>query len=178
MSVEEFLRWEMGQEEYHELWRGEVRPRPASSMRHVRLTTDLTGILANELRLLDCENFGPLLLLMVRQSGSVFHPDGAIACPPNWHSREIGAIDNPTVLFEVTTPESEARDRDEKFEHYALLSSLRQYVLVSSEERKVESGVRQGNGTWTWTSYVDGDVVPLAVGIGLSVAELYEQTDL
>jgi Uma2 family endonuclease len=178
VTVEEFLHWEMAREDFHELWGGEVRARPLSSYRHARLTTDLSGALANALGDGSCENFGPLLLLMVRESGSVFHPDGVIACPPNWYRRERGAIDNPTVLFEVVTPESEARDRGERFEHYALLPSLRQYVLISTEARQIEAFSRGEGGDWRLETYRGDASVPLVVGIELPLGELYRKTDV
>jgi Uma2 family endonuclease len=39
---------------------------------------------------------------------------------------------------EVLSPSTEAYDRGEKFAHYKRIPSLRQYVLVSPDEHRVE----------------------------------------
>ncbi len=48
------------------------------------------------------------------------------------------AITNEVVIVEVLSPSTEARDRGEKFEAYKQLPSLKEYVLVSQSERRIE----------------------------------------
>jgi len=63
---------------------------------------------------------------------------------------------NPTVIFEVLSPSTEAYDRGEKFERYrAHVETLRDYVLVSQDSPRVEHHHREPDGTWT-RSELDG----------------------
>ena len=45
---------------------------------------------------------------------------------------------NPIVLVEVLSESSEAYDRGQKFAHYRRIPSLREYVLVSQHEQRIE----------------------------------------
>jgi Uma2 family endonuclease len=58
------------------------------------------------------------------------------------------AITNPVVLVEVLSPSTETRDRGEKFEAYKWISSLKEYVLVSRDERRIEVR-RRGERGWS-----------------------------
>lgn len=60
-------------------------------------------------------------------------------------------------------------------EHYKSLPSLRQYVLVSYQDRSVEVWTRDDADGWTSALAQDGDVAQLAsVGARLDVRELYD----
>ena len=88
-------------------------------------------------------------------------------------------IDNPTVIVEVLSPSSEKDDRGDKFRDYRLLSSLRDYVLVSTKRPAVEVFSRQDDGSWNLRVYVHGSTAHLpSVGVDLPLDELYEKRGL
>jgi Uma2 family endonuclease len=51
-------------------------------------------------------------------------------------------------LAEVLSDPSEAYDRGKKFEHYRQVESLREYLLVSQREPRIEQFIRQHDGRW------------------------------
>jgi Uma2 family endonuclease len=55
---------------------------------------------------------------------------------------------NPSVLVEVLSDSTEAYDRGKKFEHYRQIVTLREYLLVSQKEPRLEQFVRQADGRW------------------------------
>lgn len=55
---------------------------------------------------------------------------------------------NSTVLVEVLSPSTEARDRGFKFTHYRHIESLQEYVLVWQSEPRLEIYRRQPAGDW------------------------------
>ena len=81
------------------------------------------------------------------------------------------------MIFEVLSPSTEAFDRGDKFARYRLLKSLTDYVLVSSEQMRVEHFVRQADGSWKFNAYHQpDDRLPLAsVECELPLAEIYER---
>jgi Uma2 family endonuclease len=84
---------------------------------------------------------------------------------------------NPTVLVEVLSPSTEDYDRSEKSAHYRAIPSLREYLLVSHRERRIERWWRAGGDEWKQQSLGRGDVVQLsALGIGLEVDAIYERS--
>lgn len=56
------------------------------------------------------------------------------------------------MLVEVLSEGTEAYDRGAKAGHYRRLSSLREYVLVSQAERKIEVQRLNERGVWELTS--------------------------
>jgi Uma2 family endonuclease len=55
---------------------------------------------------------------------------------------------NPAVIVEVLSDSTEAYDRGKKFENYRQIPSLREYLLVSQKEPRIEQFVRQSNEQW------------------------------
>lgn len=56
---------------------------------------------------------------------------------------------NPCVIFEVLTPSTETHDRDEKFQIYADIPSLKEYILVASDYAAASQSVRD-DATNAW----------------------------
>ena len=85
-------------------------------------------------------------------------------------------LTNPILLVEVLSPTTEAYDRGAKFAQYRRLESLREYVLVSQTEARVEVFTR-GDGRWTFFEAIGMDAeCPLpSLGIALPLAEVYER---
>jgi len=78
------------------------------------------------------------------------------------------------LVVEVLSDSTEARDRGVKAAHYRHLPSLREYVLVSQHERRVEVHRRNEAGRWELFEAEAGGRVELAsVGCTLAVDELY-----
>ena len=86
---------------------------------------------------------------------------------------------NPTLIAEVLSPSTEAYDRGRKFNHYRRIPSLREYLLVSQDEARVERYLRNNDGTWTLTE-ASGLAAKLhlpSLGIDLSLSEVYAKVD-
>ena len=89
-------------------------------------------------------------------------------------------ITNPLVLVEVLSESTEAYDRGAKFGHYRQIEALREYVLVSQTERRVEHYRRLETGQWVLTE-VQGEagVVSFpALECEVPLGEIYEKVDL
>lgn len=100
-------------------------------------------------------------------------PDVIVHCRP----LEPGAswLDDPTVLVEVLSEGSRARDRLEKWEINQRLPSLRHYILVERDKPHIEAFDRIGT-TWSGLRLLDGLDAVLAIPaieIDLPLAEIY-----
>ncbi len=106
----------------------------------------------------------------VLATGLCTYPDASVVCGRIERDPEDrNAIVNPVVLVEVLSDSTEAYDRNEKLAHYRRIPSLRDYLLVSQHERRVEHYQRNENGTWTLRDVGAGDAVTLS-SIGCVVA--------
>jgi Uma2 family endonuclease len=84
-------------------------------------------------------------------------------------------VTNPTVIVEVLSDSTERYDRGTKFDHYQSIPSLKQYVLVSQNQARVEAFLRQGEGTWQYVSFTGMEAVATlaALAIPLPLAEVF-----
>ena len=175
VSIDEYLAFEEVQPEKHELFRGRVYAMAGGSANHGEVIDSLTQACGRALKGKPCRFVGESRKVVVHEEGSGYYPDGAIACPPRYVDRNLGAYDNPTVVIEVLSPGTERFDRRDKADGYKALPSLRDYVLIESEIRRVEVFSRQADGSWGQRVYLAGTAAHLpSVGIDLSMDELYE----
>ena len=70
-------------------------------------------------------------------------------------------------------PPPEASDRGEKFAHYRRIPALRDYLLVSQREPRLEVYSREGE-RWVLSEAVAGGAVKLnSLGVNLHVDDVY-----
>jgi Uma2 family endonuclease len=70
-------------------------------------------------------------------------------------------------------------DRGAKFSQYRRLESLREYVLISSEQISVDLFRLNERGKWELTPYTTGDTIQLAsVDFEFPIDLLYEEVEL
>ena len=83
------------------------------------------------------------------------------------------AVVNPILIIEVLSDSTEASDRGEKFAHLQRLLSLKEYVLVSQKERRIDV-YRRGEGvTWTLLPCTAGSVELKSVEAVLQLDDVY-----
>ena len=87
----------------------------------------------------DCETYSSDLVIFIEAYDRYRYPDLSVICGNLEKSARMNrAAVNPTVLFEVTSPESDLRDRTDKAAEYRTLASLRYYVIVSQFAHEIE----------------------------------------
>jgi Uma2 family endonuclease len=73
------------------------------------------------------------------------YPDLAALCgEPRFEDAHGDTLLNPAVIVGVLSESTERDDRGEKFAHYRRLETLREYVLVSQDQLRVEHFRREG----------------------------------
>lgn len=82
------------------------------------------------------------------------------------------------MLIEVLSKSTEGWDRGGKFERYESLLSVREYVLVAVDQRRIEVYRREPGALFTRQVFVDGDEVELqSLGIRFPIAKVYAILD-
>jgi Uma2 family endonuclease len=143
----DYLEAELTATQKHELHEGQVLAMSGWSANHGELCEALSEF-RQILKGKRCRPLGSETKVVVTATGSYYYPDATISCPPHYVDRKNGVIDNPTVIFEVLSPSTEAFDRGAKFRAYEQLDSLKEYVLISAEQPLIESFRRQPDGLW------------------------------
>ncbi len=86
---------------------------------------------------------------------------------------------NPTILFEVMSDSTEKFDRGDKFESYKKIESLKEYVLVSQYERKLEHFYKNKQGHWiTGKTTKTGELSLLSIPLSLPLRQIYHNMSI
>jgi Uma2 family endonuclease len=137
---------------------------------HNRIVLRLTLEVGRQLER-PCEAFGPDQKIRARGVG--YFPDLSVVCGvPELADDDRNAFTNPSIVFEVLSRSTAKTDLTTKAERYKTLPSLKEYVLVWQEERRVQVH-RRTDGRWIEDDYVEADSVSLCCGAHFSVRALY-----
>lgn len=126
-----------------------------------------------------CAGYTSDLRVLIPSTGLYAYPDLTVVCgEPEYTDpvRGIKVVRNPAVLFEVLSPSTESYDRGGKFFHYQQIESLREYVLVWTDQARVEIYTRQEDRhRWLYTVTVglEGVATLASIGIELPLVEIY-----
>lgn len=145
ISREDYLAADLAIDERLEFADGVITAKPGSGYAHSSINGNLLAALSSRLRGKGCQALGSGL--RVKSSGGYFYPDGLVLRGgPQFEEGVFDTLTNPTVIFEILSPSTEARDRGEKFAHYRTIPTMREYVLLSQSAAVVETYRRMANG--------------------------------
>lgn len=166
---------EKSREVKHEYVRGEIFAMAGGSPEHAALAQAIGALLFPQIRGGPCRAYSAGLRIRIREADVATYADASLVCGPLARDPESPShVTNPSVVFEVLSPSTEAYDRVEKREAYLQLDALQAYVLVSQDRRRVELWHRQGS-SFVYLDHGAGETVELpALGARLDVDELYE----
>jgi len=186
LTEEQYLDIERQAEFKSEYFQGEMYPmgEPAAMAgareAHVLIAGNLGASLHGQLRSRPCRMYASEMRVRVGGAGLYTYPDVVVVCgEPQFLDDRRDTLLNPSAIFEILSPSTEAYDRGQKFELYRSLASLTEYLLVSTERVSVELFSRQPDGRWLMTAAQNlQDTIELpATGCRLLLADLYEKVE-
>ncbi|MCA9706389.1 MAG: Uma2 family endonuclease [Myxococcales bacterium] len=162
MTYEEYLAAERSSPTKHEYLRGEVYAMAGGTPTHAGLAMAVGVALSNALAGRPCRVFGSDLRVRVEATDLSTYPDVTVICGQLERSEvDADAALNPTVIVEVLSDSTEAYDRGEKFAHYRRIPSLREYLLVSQHEPRIEAYAKNDEGAWVLAEAGAGQALAL-----------------
>ncbi len=174
VTYAEYLELEAGSDVRHEYVAGEVLAMAGGSVEHGRLISRLGAVLSRTLDGRPCVVLPADVRVRIRASDRATYPDLHVVCseierdPDDDH-----AVVNPTVIIEVLSDTTAAADRGDTFADYRRLRSLREYVLVSQRERRIDVYRRDGR-RWHLDEYGSGERVAFeSIAVELAVDDVY-----
>ena len=174
-SYAEYLAYERDSGLKHEYDDGEILAMAGGSRRHNALASRVSAALESG-RQPGCNAFQSDQKVRILATGKATYPDASVVCGPieGDPADPLGAtITNPSLVVEVLSPSTEQEDRGNKWQHYQLIASLQEYVLVSQAEARVERYRRLPSGTWEYSDVTEG-TVQLSTGAVMDLAKLYD----
>jgi Uma2 family endonuclease len=176
-TVEEYLAFERVAELKHEYISGEVVAMAGATREHILITGNIAQRLRNQLEGKPCETYSNDMRVRATSTTYVY-PDVVVVCDePQFEDSEFDVLLNPTVVFEVLSKSTEARDRGEKFSDYRANKNVKEIIFVSQHRPRVEQYVRQANDEWIFHEVTDsaGLIKLASIECTLSLAEIYER---
>ena len=176
-TVEEYLALEREAEFKHEYISGEIVAMAGATREHILITGNIAQRLRNQLEGSPCETYSNDMRVRTTPSDYVY-PDVVVVCDePQFEDNEFDTLLNPTVVIEVLSKSTEARDRGEKFSDYRGIASVKDVVFVSQYRMRAEHYVRQANGEWILHEVtLPSETITLeSIGCTLTLAEIYER---
>lgn len=153
---------------------GVVRSMAGGSENHGRLQFALPRILGPQIDARGCRGYASDTRVKINDRGDYVYPDLSFACPKG--EFEGTSLTNPILIIEVLSPSTAAYDRDEKLELYRSIPSVEEYLLISSEEPRVEAYRRRGD-VWLYESARSLDAEFEALGGRFRLSDLYRDIE-
>jgi Uma2 family endonuclease len=179
-SYEEYRCFEEATDAKHEFIDGEILAMAGGTPEHAALSAAVIAEVSAQIGGKPCTTFSSDLRVRVRATGLATYPDVTVICGDLTRDPDdANAAVNPTAVFEVLSDSTAAFDAGEKFTHYRQIPELREYVLVSHRERRIELRSRDVAGAWRTDVATRGGTVHLAsINVVLSVDAIYERSPL
>lgn len=176
LSLQEFIEWENAQPDKNEFVRGEVFAMVGARRVHGRVVGNLSRLLGNHLTQSPCQVFIDGMKVQVAED-SILYPDLFVTCD-SADLRTDQIFRFPLVVFEVLSPSTQAYDRSLKFALYRGLVSLREYILIDPETRRVEAFRVGPDGLWSLFDMSEEAVFSIpSIDASIAMAEVFAGLD-
>ena len=177
LTLQEFIDWENAQPDRNEYCRGEVFAMVGARRTHGRTVSNLVRHLGNQLAGSPCQVFNEGMKIQVADE-AILYPDVFVTCDPADLATEM-IFRAPIVVIEVLSPSTQAYDRGQKFALYRHLPSLREYVLIDPDTRRIESFRRGSDDLWVLHDMTDDAAVLMpAIGAQVLMTDVFAGVDV
>ncbi len=173
-TPEEYFAWEAQQQCRHEYINGEIYAMTGGTLNHSEIAMNFGFLLKAHLRGGGCRVLNSDARVNILRSTDYVYPDISVTCDERDKTTQQ-FITYPCLIVEVLSPSTEAYDRGNKFRMYRRNPSLRNYVLVDTNEIAVEIYHKDDDNKWDILNYQSGDMVELkSVNLTISIKQIYE----
>lgn len=177
----EYLALERASERRHQFIDGAIVAMAGARPAHNALASNVAAALVQLTRGRGCLTFSSDQRVHVPATRLYTYPDVTLACGERrYDDAEPPSLLNPTLIVEVTSATTEDFDRGTKFLHYQSIPELRDYVIVSHRERRIDHYHREEDGRWGLATLTRPDArveLPEHGGV-ITIDDVYGDVDL
>ncbi len=148
---------------------------PHGTPDHSIVGANLIGILGSRLRKRPCVVYNSDVFIELADKANCLCPDTSVSCDRrDFHATKV--IHYPSVVAEVLSPGTKARDRGIKSELYQNIPTVQEILFIDTQVMRVQL-YRRETDYWTMRSFTQETTIKLtSLGVDFPVAELYEKT--
>jgi Uma2 family endonuclease len=176
ITPEEYLELDRAAEEKSEYFQGEMYAMAGGTLRHSAIALECALALTHRARPRGCTVIAGNVRVRGGNREPFFYPDLFVICgEPQLADDKQDTVLNPMLVLEVLSPTTEDFDRGRKFEAYAKIPSLREYVLVAQAEPRVTVYTRQPEDKWLLAAFagLDAKLRLESLDCDIPLADLY-----
>lgn len=181
MTPEQYLAFDRVSDFKHEYVDGEIYAMTGASSPHNLIVASLIREVSYQLKGRPCSTFASDQRVRAGKKHRYFYPDVTVVCgqPYIVDDNHHDTLLNPSVIFEVLSPTTEAFDRGMKFSYYEAIDSFTDYILVSQDQPRIEHFTRQSDDTWlrNVTHGLTASLRVQSIGIDITLAEVYDRVE-
>jgi Uma2 family endonuclease len=176
MTLDAFLAWENEQTGKHEFYRGEVFAMVGAKRSHGRVVSNLNRRLSEALDGSPCQVFTEGMKLQVADD-TIFYPDVFVTCDKADLATDM-VFRAPLLVVEVLSPSTQAYDLGVKFALYRRLASLKEYLVIDPESKRVEAFRRGSDNLWVLHDMTDSAELLLpCIATRITLADVFAGVD-
>src|SRR5690349_22727254 len=173
-TASDYLAWENARLDKNEFLRDEVYPKVGATRKHVTAAGNLSSLLSTHLQNSRCTVYISDMKLRIETADAIFYPDVLVTCDPKDHQPDSYML-SPVLIVEVLSPSTEAYDRGEEFAAYRKVPTLREYLLIDPESRRVEIYRAGSEGQWVLNEIDPNGTLNLqSVNLEVPVQQFFE----
>jgi len=181
VSPEEYLATERESLERHAYFDGEIFLMAGASLRHAAIAGNVSAGLHARFKGRDCRVLQSDMRVFVPKTGLYTYPDVLVVCgkPQLLPDEHPDTLTNPILIVEILSASTEGYDKGVKFDNYRSLDSLREYVLISQDAKRVIRYTRQSDGSWILMDFI-GDKTGIelsSIECSLTMEDIYDKVD-
>ena len=157
---------------------GEILAMAGGTEEHSVIAVNTASELRTKLKGKPCRVCSSDMKVHIMATDTSFYPDLTVVCGESLFANgRRDVLLNPTLIVEVLSNSTEAKDRVWKFAHYRRLDSLQEYVMIAQDAPHVERCVRQPDNQWLLSEVNgrDGVLELLSLNCHLSLTEIYDK---
>jgi Uma2 family endonuclease len=180
ITPQQYLEFERKAETKSEYVEGEMFAMSGVTREHARIVMNIGAELNMQFEGRSCEVYVSDLRTKVSRTQSYLYPDIVAGCgESHFEDEHFDTLVNPQLIIEVLSDSTESYDRGKKFAHYRRIDSLREYVLVSQLEARMERYCRQDDDTWLYSEITDieGSIELTSVACRIFLSRVYQRID-
>ena len=181
ISPEEYLALEREALDKHEYFDGEIFDMAGTSEEHANISSNINVSLHFQLKKRPCKSYQSDLRVHIPKTGLYTYPDVLVVCgkPQLLEDAYLDIILNPILIVEVLSPSTADYDKGAKFDHYRTIDSLKEYVLVWQDKKRVARYTKQTDGSWTLNDFIgeDAEIYLSSIDCRLSIEDIYDKVD-
>lgn len=180
ITVQDYFSRDRQSDTKLEYYTGVIVAQAGATARHNLIVANLIGHLYPQVRRDGCRIFPSDMRVQALDQSVYTYPDITVVCgTPQYADPNEMTLINPTIIIEILSPATEARDRTEKFVYYRSIDTLQEYILIAQNTPYVQRYTRQTPHFWYvhLTDDLADEITLEAMSCTLAMRAIYDGMD-